>query len=425
MLFGNGKFAYHWLFYQDLIGLFNANNPSGSVTGNARYRGFMIFAFAAGLAVAAKRFWVGLHFGKRTYKTYAERLSDVLGMIVNVTNIARLTEIGDSTRRRLRAASTLHNNAEVIDAWIGDAKGGRAQDSDESSDDATAEDKKDSENAGAVGGKGTPLTQELLVDPARDSFMMTDSQYVRINRLLGEWEEPDLQDTKLEDPTLSSIVQFRASIGILDSDYPFSHSFGKAQNRLEVTECSQRLYMDLLEMQRDKIQSSFSTSPILKFHTLALVAKDGMSGNLDHGAVKELMKLFRPHRNGDITLLEFCKSIDNVYKELRKLRASVANEGRMNAASERFFNVFFYFLLIVIGLAVVGVDPVTLFGVLTSFIISFSFMVGGAASDYLQGLLFILVQKPYDIGDRINVASVESTSCTTGSPGWIVKDVSL
>ena len=52
-------------------------------------------------------------------------------------------------------------------------------------------------------------------------------------------------------------------------------------------------------------------------------------------------------------------------------------------------------------------------------------MISGASSDYFRGLMFITVQKPYDIGDRINVSHSQSDSNPNGSSGWIVKDVTL
>ena len=52
-------------------------------------------------------------------------------------------------------------------------------------------------------------------------------------------------------------------------------------------------------------------------------------------------------------------------------------------------------------------------------------MIGAASSKYFEGLLLILVRRPYDIGDRINVSDVNKDTEGTGSPGWIVKDVTL
>lgn len=70
-------------------------------------------------------------------------------------------------------------------------------------------------------------------------------------------------------------------------------------------------------------------------------------------------------------------------------------------------------------------DPVALFGFLASFVLGLSFMISGASSDYFRGLMFITVQRPYDIGDRINVSDAQSPAEANGSAGWIVKDVSL
>jgi hypothetical protein len=51
------------------------------------------------------------------------------------------------------------------------------------------------------------------------------------------------------------------------------------------------------------------------------------------------------------------------------------------------------------------------------------------SSDFLfaifQGLLFILVQRPYGIGDRIHVAAAQTDSSASGSQGWIVENVTL
>lgn len=43
----------------------------------------------------------------------------------------------------------------------------------------------------------------------------------------------------------------------------------------------------------------------------------------------------------------------------------------------------------------------------------------------LQGLLFIVVQSPYGVGDRISIANTESPSDPGGAQGWIVEDVTM
>jgi small-conductance mechanosensitive channel len=76
-------------------------------------------------------------------------------------------------------------------------------------------------------------------------------------------------------------------------------------------------------------------------------------------------------------------------------------------------------------LTIIGIDPVTLFAALAGFIVGFAFMIGGAASKYFEGVLMILMRRPYDIGDRIAIQGAEDAPSSNGAPGWIVKDVTL
>lgn len=76
-------------------------------------------------------------------------------------------------------------------------------------------------------------------------------------------------------------------------------------------------------------------------------------------------------------------------------------------------------------LSQLGFDPFALFLSLSSIILAFAFMLASASSKYFEGLLFILVQRPYDIGDRINIEPQNSPGRTGGSASWIVKDVTL
>jgi len=54
------------------------------------------------------------------------------------------------------------------------------------------------------------------------------------------------------------------------------------------------------------------------------------SGFVSQDKVRELIKLFRPDREGNLTVLDFVKSVDAVYKELRLLRASISNSTKVH-----------------------------------------------------------------------------------------------
>jgi hypothetical protein len=67
MLHGDGAFAKHWFFWQDAIDMLNSNNPSGDIVNNEWYTVVLKIGIFVSLAVAIKRFIVGLYLGKQTF----------------------------------------------------------------------------------------------------------------------------------------------------------------------------------------------------------------------------------------------------------------------------------------------------------------------------------------------------------------------
>ena len=92
----------------------------------------------------------------------------------------------------------------------------------------------------------------------------------------------------------------------------------------------------------------------LHFDTLALLALDD-SGEIDERKAKDLIKIFRPDREGVLTLLDFLKSVDSVYKEFRLLQASIENSSQIDKGFENLFNIVFYAVVVTIILSVLGV----------------------------------------------------------------------
>ena len=130
-------------------------------------------------------------------------------------------------------------------------------------------------------------------------------------------------------------------------------------------------------------------------------------------------------RAGKLTMIDFVKSVDTVYKESKLLRASVKNSERIDRAFERVINVGFYALLFIFTLPQLGFEPLAVFLSMSSIIVGLAFMVGPAASKMFEGWLFILLRRPYDIGDRIHIAEPERDPGPHGSSSWFVRDVDL
>ena len=71
----------------------------------------------------------------------------------------------------------------------------------------------------------------------------------------------------------------------------------------------------------------------LPFEILALL---GLlpDGSLDQEKLVGLIRLFRPDRDGKLSMIHFVKGVDKVYREMRLLRASVTNSSKIDSAFE-------------------------------------------------------------------------------------------
>lgn len=135
-----------------------------------------------------------------------------------------------------------------------------------------------------------------------------------------------------------------------------------------------------------------SPKNVLTFDVLASICK--CRGSLDQAKLKELIRLLRPDRNGDLTLLDFVKSVDTVYKEVKLLRATIKNSEKIDLALERFINILFYAVTTCVIMSQLDFNPLTFFLSLSSIILAFAFMIGSAASKMCEGWLFILIRRP-------------------------------
>jgi hypothetical protein len=168
---------------------------------------------------------------------------------------------------------------------------------------------------------------------------------------------------------LSSALQF------MKRKYPFLPAFGPAENRERCIQSSQQVY-DRLMMRTPHLRE-------LPFETLALLARDD-EGGIDQAKAKELIKAFRPERDGSLGKLDFVKSVDAIYKRLRLLSANITNSSQIDKAVETPVNILFYVVLGCYVLYELGEDPLKIFFSFSSVILGFAFMFGASASKYFE-----------------------------------------
>ena len=131
--------------------------------------------------------------------------------------------------------------------------------------------------------------------------------------------------------SLAAILKFKQSLTFLETPFLFSHAFGLADTREACIESSQEVFLSLL-------MDTEEETDVLNFDLLATIAL-AADGELNVDVLRDLISLLRPDRNGDLTLIDFVKSVDAVYKQARLLRASVKNSQKVDRAFESFFNV--------------------------------------------------------------------------------------
>lgn len=115
---------------------------------------------------------------------------------------------------------------------------------------------------------------------------------------------------------------------------------------LACVDSSQKVY--------DRLMMRTPNEKVLQFETLALLALKEDGKTIDQRKAKDLVKLFRPDRQGNLTMLDFVRSVDTVYKEFRLLNASIVNSGQIDRAFENIINVVFYSIVITVVLSQLG-----------------------------------------------------------------------
>jgi hypothetical protein len=148
-----------------------------------------------------------------------------------------------------------------------------------------------------------------------------------------------------ESASILKILEFREALNYLKGPFPLSANFGAAGTRNECMESAIRLFK--------RLQDKDVISLTIPFKTLAVLALDN-KGSLQKDKARSLIALFRPDRDGNISLLHFITACDSIYKEVRMFSATVANSTQMDDAIESMVNSLFFGLLSLVVLNVLG-----------------------------------------------------------------------
>lgn len=294
-LAGPNRFAAHWLFWQDYIGLFNFENPAGNVVNSTLNIRILVISLVLGIIVSLKRLFLGLYLGKRTFTAYADQLANIMKKILLISEVAALAK---DFEREMKFGV---NRAVIMGAaqktYVGEQR-------------EKLHDIYDNLDVSSVGNstadKSLARKVDYIIDPEDRnpwSGVLSYSQQQRIIQLLGAWEEPVIAENQVgENISVSALLQFRRSMACLNNPTPFGGAFGLADTREHCIQSAQDLYRRLLLNEPGQTE--------LNFETLALLGLQ-RDGTLDQPVLKDLIRLLRPDRDGTLDILHFVKSIDN------------------------------------------------------------------------------------------------------------------
>ncbi|KAL7465007.1 hypothetical protein ACHAXS_005338 [Conticribra weissflogii] len=441
-LYGDRRFAKHWLFWQSEFDIFNSKNPVDGVTDSTAYLRILCIMILVGVAVSLKRLTISLFLGRRTVDHFGGELEKLMNKMILIGEVANLAmDIQSNGANVSPSHSPVHGDDE--DEKI--VRFNEFVQNDESSNSDSSKFSRESSEEVMPASTKRPITGNCLRisnqssrlsvsanSDAPDKFgrkqTAATSANAKLHLLLSEWEEPEIAITKRVRNLDSSILCFIASLThspivlytsqkplfkiyfnfvglcptwMINTPFPTplgreysNHSFRltifeeisptsvllqyliSARTREMCVESSQQVYRRLMESAEDGATA-------LPFSVFSALATDD-SGKLVNDKMRSLIRLFRPDRQGNLTKLDFVKSIDTVYKELRLLRASIANSAQIDIAFERIINFFYYFFVGIIAILIWGINVFPFLLSSTTYFLGLALLFGAAAGNGLR-----------------------------------------
>jgi len=317
----------------------------------------------------AKRVLVAVFLGRKKYGTYGPKMEQIMMKVLLISEISLLAEeIEDAASFNIQPVhqgglgsqggsglifSRMQSKLKLEDAKEDSFKSKNGHNGSSfkpsKSDDSIArnmfESQKRSSNWKSAFKKINPKHKR------QHTSLVDSATKAELEKLL-EWDEPTTkQRVPWNDTSIRTILQFKETLNYMDTDHPLSVPFGLAGTHKHCIESSERVFRRL--MMRNP------GSDKLKFETLLIVAVND-DGTLDRVKAKALKRLFKPSGHGDISLLDFGKTCSDVYKRIRMFRAKTLNSAQLDDAFEQLINIVFYFSIILLVLAILGVDPFNL-----------------------------------------------------------------
>lgn len=123
-------------------------------------------------------------------------------------------------------------------------------------------------------------------------------------------------------------------------------------------------------------------------------------------ATRDAYAIFDRDQDGSVSKTEFRHTCVMVYREMRNLALSVQDAGRAFRQLADSLHLFVLTALFFITLAIFGVRVYALSALVFSLLLGLNVLVGDVAKRAFQGIIFLFIDHPYDVGDRVLVQNL-------------------
>jgi len=223
-LYGENPFAEHWLFWQDLIGMCNKQNPPADFLHGSFYLRVLLSMIFVGVVTSLKRLMLATFLGRRSFAHYGPEFETILAKMILVSQVAHLArriEANVVTPTAMFASGYAYTMTKANFAGLAsdsdEFETGSPLDTRKSVDyNSDASDSSPTSQHGFGESLGKSVYGKKLISSmsmknrgivegiARDNSLSK----VEMMKLLEEWEEPDLQANAASKVSIKDILQF-------------------------------------------------------------------------------------------------------------------------------------------------------------------------------------------------------------------------
>jgi small-conductance mechanosensitive channel len=128
--------------------------------------------------------------------------------------------------------------------------------------------------------------------------------------------------------------------------------------------------------------------------------------------VEELWRRMDRNEDGTVTRGEWVATFEDIFVEWKNGRQTLSGLIGASAAVQWFTLVISILVDLVAVLLVFRVDLSGVFLPVASIILSLSFALGGPLSDTVRSIIFVVVSRPFDTGDRVTLSGLNQNQTT-------------